>query len=189
MQFKIDLLDTAPVIWRRIQVPAEYTFWDLHVAIQDSMGWLDSHLHAFEVEDPKRGEIKIGIPDEDAAVPVVAGWKRKLSRHFKWPGDQLVYEYDFGDSWRHSVLLESIILAELTAVYPRCIDGAQKCPPEDCGGPVGFEEFLRVVGDPEDEEHESTLEWCGGHFDPSDFDPAQIEFDDPTDRLEALDEQ
>ncbi len=65
-QFKITLQDISPAIWRRIQVPENYTFWDLHVAIQDSMGWTDSHLHAFRIKNPDTGEIEeIGIPDDE----------------------------------------------------------------------------------------------------------------------------
>ena len=65
-QFKITLRGIRPPIWRRIQVPDNYTFWDLHVAIQDAMGWFDAHLHAFEVANPITGFAEeIGIPDED----------------------------------------------------------------------------------------------------------------------------
>ena len=65
-QFKIELLEISPLIWRRIQVPGDYNFWDLHVAIQDSMGWLDYHLHHFEIRGKgKRKESHIGIPDFD----------------------------------------------------------------------------------------------------------------------------
>jgi hypothetical protein len=64
-QFKITLQDISPLIWRRIRVPASYTFWDLHVAIQDAMGWTDSHLHEFRLKNPKTGRtVTIGIPDE-----------------------------------------------------------------------------------------------------------------------------
>ena len=72
-QFKITLKGTKPPIWRRILVPETYTFWDLHVAIQDAMGWDDYHLHEFTLLSPKTGrKVKIGIPsDEDADF----GWK------------------------------------------------------------------------------------------------------------------
>lgn len=146
LQFRIELLEIAPPVWRRIQVPGDYSFWDLHVAIQDAMGWTDHHLHAFELDDPKKGHCEIGIPDDEALVPVIAGWKRKLTRHFKTPGDVVIYDYDFGDDWRHAVLLEAI-------------------------------------ADPGHEEHDSYLEWCGGTFDPEEFDPAAVKFDDPDERL------
>jgi hypothetical protein len=186
LQFKVELLEISPPIWRRIQVPGDYTFWDLHVAIQDSMGWTDTHLHAFEIDDPKKGPAEIGIPDPDGETNVIPGWKRKLSKHFTAPGDQLAYEYDFGDSWRHSVLLELVSLVEPGVTYPCCSGGERKCPPEDCGGPPGFEAFLEAISDPGSEEHEGFLEWCGGSYDPTDFDPRAVEFDDPKERLESL---
>jgi hypothetical protein len=37
-QFLVVLTGTDPLIWRRIQVPLDHSFWDLHVAIQDAMG-------------------------------------------------------------------------------------------------------------------------------------------------------
>ena len=68
-QFKITLKGIKPPIWRRIQVPENYTFWDLHVAIQDSMGWEDYHLHEFEILDPSKGlKVNIGIPPGELGV-------------------------------------------------------------------------------------------------------------------------
>ncbi len=84
-QFKITLKEVKPPIWRRIQVPEAYTFYDLHVAIQDAMGWSDSHLHQFEMKDPSSGEeVEIGIPDEDFAdaSETLPGWKHKIADYF-----------------------------------------------------------------------------------------------------------
>ena len=61
-QIRIELLGVEPPIWRRIEVPEHYSFWDLHVAIQDAMGWQDSHVHHFRLIG---SELVIGIPDED----------------------------------------------------------------------------------------------------------------------------
>ena len=76
-QFKISLYEIEPLIWRRIQVPANYNFWDLHVAIQDAMGWLDYHLHAFRIRQKhKKKSIEIGIPVDDwDGDPVIPGWE------------------------------------------------------------------------------------------------------------------
>ena len=185
-QFKIELLDISPPIWRRIQVPEGYTFWDLHVAIQDSMGWTDSHLHAFRIYGPGNDIVEIGLPDPYSERDVTPDWELKLSKHFRAPGDRMEYEYDFGDSWRHSVVLEEVSPAEPGAKYPRCIEGERNCPPEDVGGPPGFEGFLEAIADPGHEEHEDLLEWCGGSFDPDDFNSDEVEFDDPGERLKLI---
>ena len=59
-RFHIKLEGIAPPVWRRIRVPSNYTFWDLHVAIQDAMGWLDYHLHLFQVRNPETGDLEHG---------------------------------------------------------------------------------------------------------------------------------
>jgi hypothetical protein len=90
-QFKVTLKDIAPPIWRRLQVPERYTFWDLHVAIQDAMGWLDCHLHAFHVPSPSSGAVdEIGIPDDDHFendAVCLPGWSVPISTYFSKPGD------------------------------------------------------------------------------------------------------
>lgn len=98
LQFKITLLESKPQIWRRIQIPEQYSFWDLHVAIQEAMGWTDSHLHAFEVMDFTTGEPQqIGIPDEGGWNNILPGWDFRISDYFCKQGDATIYEYDFGD--------------------------------------------------------------------------------------------
>lgn len=105
LQFRFELIEIEPLIWRRVQVPSKYNFWDLHVAIQDSMGWLDYHLHAFRVRMPhKRKVIEIGIPTEDYDdIPVLPGWEIPVIDYFTEPGKSAPYEYDFGDGWSHNI--------------------------------------------------------------------------------------
>jgi hypothetical protein len=81
-QFKITLRDIEPKIWRIIQVPETYTFWDLNVAIQNAMGWAGGHLHSFTIKDPKTGEeAEIGTPDEEFEdVEVLPEWKQKINK-------------------------------------------------------------------------------------------------------------
>ena len=186
-QFKITLKGTKPPIWRRIQVPETYTFWDLHVAIQDAMGWDDYHLHEFTLLSPKTGrKVKIGIPsDEDADFgwEVLAEWNQKIAHYFSLDNSKADYVYDFGDGWEHSIKLEKILPRETGVAYPRCIGGKRACPPEDCGGIGGYAEFLEAIGDPANELHEDMLDWVGGSFDPDDFDPNDVEFEDPDSRF------
>jgi hypothetical protein len=97
-------------------------------------------------------------------------------------GVTLPYEYDFGDGWKHSVTLEAIVARQDGRKYPVCVAGARACPPEDCGGPPGYDNLLAAIRDPDHEDHESVLEWLGGRFDPERFDPSRVKFDDPRKR-------
>ncbi len=182
-QFKVTLRDVEPSVWRRIEVPASYSFWDLHVAIQDAMGWLDCHLHVFQIRDVRTGgAAEIGIPDPDgfeADRAVLPGWEVPVSAYLSQPGDHAVYEYDFGDGWTHDVVLEAIGGRQTRTKYPRCSAGARACPPEDCGGPHGYARLLATLADPGDAEHADMVAWLGGPFDPEAFDPAAVRFDNP----------
>lgn len=183
-QFKISLRGIKPPIWRRIQVPESYSFWDLHVAIQDSMGWFDYHLHQFEMFSPSTGtNIKIGIPDEDGYdMDIYPGWKLKIADHFSMENKSADYTYDFGDNWEHKIQLEKILPREKNINYPVCIGGKRAAPPEDCGGVGGYENLLEIINDPDNEEYEETIEWLGGEFDPAHFDAREVHFDDPAKR-------
>lgn len=107
-QFLVVLSGTDPLVWRRLQVPERYSFWDLHVAIQDAMGWLDYHLHEFLLLDAaERSVVSIGIPTDDDPKdrPVVAGWEVRVSKFFDrrgWHFPPAMYAYDFGDDWLFS---------------------------------------------------------------------------------------
>ena len=185
-QFKIELVGITPAIWRRIQVPEAYSFWDLHVAIQDAMGWLDCHLHMFRIHRKYiPTPIEVGIPNEYAVVDdpeTHPGWEVPITDLFREVGDSSDYVYDFGDDWLHEIVLENIFPKEKGQKYPRCVDGAYACPPEDCGGVHGYYHMLDVLADPDDEEHESMLEWLGGTYDPKKFARGKVNFDNPTKR-------
>ncbi|MGQ9722201.1 MAG: plasmid pRiA4b ORF-3 family protein [Candidatus Jordarchaeum sp.] len=187
-QFKITLRDTKPPIWRRIQVPEIYTFWDLHVAIQNAMGWFDCHLHLFKIVDPKTGvNVEIGIPsDLPGDRETLPGWKQRIADYFSDENRVAYYTYDFGDNWEHIVKLEKILPADEVTGYPICIAGKRACPPEDCGGVWGYEELLEIIENPNHEEYEETLEWLGGGFDPEHFDREKVIFSDPDERRKYL---
>ena len=186
-QFLVVLSGSDPLVWRRIQVPEDYSFWDLHVAIQDAMGWLDYHLHEFRLLAPDTQEIvSIGIPSEDDLTdrPVVPGWQVPVSRFFARPlsAPPAIYAYDFGDGWEHVVVHEGMQPAERSAAYPRCVSGARRCPPEDCGGIHGYAEFLQIIANRRHPEHRSMLNWAGGAYDPDAFEPDAVVFDNPRTR-------
>ncbi|MEW6685392.1 MAG: plasmid pRiA4b ORF-3 family protein [Candidatus Edwardsbacteria bacterium] len=181
-QFKITLDGIKPPIWRRIQVPETYNFWELHVAIQDAMGWYDCHLHEFNIEHPETGEeIAIGIPDEEGwdYKKLLTDWEENIANYFSLENKRAKYTYDFGDNWEHTIELEKILVREKDKKYPVCMDGKRACPPEDVGSIPGYEEFIEIIKDPEHEQYEEMLKWVGGKFDPEHFNPKEIVFDDP----------
>jgi len=182
-RFRVELRDIAPPVWREIEVPDNYSFWDLHVAIQDAMGWLDYHLHAFLPTDCEsgNGDWEIGIPiDDDLSTgrEVFASWQVPVVEHFQSAGDRMVYLYDFGDDWTHDVVLEEIIACD-SQRRVACTGGQRACPPEDCGGPSGYQTMLEALADPGHDQYEEMKRWIGGSFDPEKFDPAMITLDDP----------
>ncbi len=170
-QIKVTLDNIAPPIWRRFQVE-DCTLADLHAVIQMSMGWYNSHLHMFTIggeqyTDPEMG----GDPDETSThSESLAHLVDQGHRTFR-------YIYDFGDSWEHTIEVEEVLPSEPKTKYPRCVEGKRACPPEDCGGPWGYQEFLAVIQNPKHEEHGDMLEWVGGTFAPEKFSAAAVNKD------------
>jgi len=154
LRFKVQLRDIRPAIWRRIEVAAGHTFWDLHVAIQDAMGWLDSHLHAFYIKARlTQGEVAIGIPSPEGFErdpDFLPGWRVRVTDYLTEAGMRARYEYDFGDDWQHDLTIEAITPRQARTKYPRCVAGAAACPPEDCGGPHGYARLLEALANPAD---------------------------------------
>jgi hypothetical protein len=168
-QMKITLRDIAPPVWRRIRVP-DCTLDELHDHIQTAMGWTNSHLHHFKV-----GEQYFGDPELMQENFEEFGYRdsttTRLSDLVPTGGRKKVrfeYEYDFGDSWWHQILVEKVEAGNAT---PECLAGERACPPDDCGGPWGYADFCDAVTDPRHERHEELTEWLGGPFDPEAFDP------------------
>jgi hypothetical protein len=142
LQLEVRLEGLRQPVWRRVLLPCTYSFWDLHVAIQDAMGWEDRHLHAFSMVVPLTQEgFEIGIPDsddpmsEESALP---GWQVPIAGFFTLISRKGGYCYDMGDSWEHSILLERILPRDESTEYPICTAGEGACPPEDCGGAPGY---------------------------------------------------
>jgi hypothetical protein len=186
LQFKIELPEILPLIWRRILIPSDYNLWDLHVAIQDSMGWLDYHLHHFEFKGKgKNKEVRIGIPDfegTDEMPEVYPGWEIPVLTYFNDLGITAKYFYDYGDSWWHTVQLEGYYFKDKKVSYPICIDGERACPPEDCGGERGYYEMIKTLSDVENEDYEEMKTWVGKNWHFDSFDKYAIQFDKPYQR-------
>lgn len=166
LRVRVTLEESDPVVWRRLVVPADIRLDRFHQAIADAMGWQDYHLHCFERGDERWGQVleDLDFGDERSAT---------LGALLRVEGDRLMYEYDFGDGWRHDVTLEAIVPSTDRS---RCLDGGGRCPPEDVGGISGYEHLRAVLADPRDPEHDDMLAWLGiedaRSFDPTAFDAA-----------------
>jgi hypothetical protein len=158
-ELRIALQGIHPPIWRLIQVPSTYALCYLHDVVQTAMGWTNSHLHQFE-----KGGQRWGVPEHDgeADVNLLDERRTKISALLKVQGDSVSYVYDFGDYWRHEVVLEKIFPLKDTAVRPLCVSGERHCPPEDVGGPPGYEQFLEAIFERRHKEYEHSVRWVGG---------------------------
>jgi hypothetical protein len=167
-QFKITLLDIKPPIWRRFQVP-DCTLVEFHEYIQAAFGWENYHLHQFDINGVQYSPPALDGDDfdmdfQDETDIFLNNVLPKSRRKARW-----IYEYDFGDGWRHEVVFEGFPPNDAKAKYPRCLEGERACPPEDCGGPWGYGDYLAAIADAENEQHEEMLEWRGS-FDSEAFD-------------------
>ena len=168
--FKIRLQEISkPPVWRRLQVPAQFTFHRMHQVIQAAFGWDDYHLYSFS-PGGYLSDYQIAIPGDILDLPTVDPRSKKLSAIFGQEGETFIYEYDFGDSWMHHMTLEK--LSPEKATRAQCVGGKGKCPPEDCGGPWGYADIKAelATGKPS----KGLRDWLGlkrgETWDPSEFD-------------------
>ena len=172
-QLKITLTGSPLPVWRRVVVRAGAPLELVHEVFQIVMGWSNTHLHVFHVDDR-------AITDADTANATPAGKKGPryedeadldLQDIISKKDDSFVYEYDMGDGWNHEVVLEQIIEQEEAGSFlAHCLSGKRACPPEDVGGIAGYANFIDALEDSEHPEHEDMLNWIGCSFDPDSFD-------------------
>jgi len=166
-QLKVTLNDSKPAIWRRVFVPDTITLHQLHTILQIVMGWTNSHLHQFIIDDELYGEPE----EEDGYSEDLKNEKRyHLNQFVRRKGFKFIYEYDFGDSWEHTIHVEAILAVEKGKQYPVCLEGKRTCPPEDIGGVTGYDDLLKIFTNPKHPEHNDMLEEFGEDFDPEFFD-------------------
>ncbi|HUO83528.1 MAG TPA: plasmid pRiA4b ORF-3 family protein, partial [Thermoanaerobaculia bacterium] len=156
VRLKVTLRGIRPPIWRRIEVRDDVTFATLHQILQFAMGWTDTHLHRFEVE----GET-IAVPDPEWDEEIIDSKRVRLRDVIDRGVRRFLYEYDFGDDWRHDVAIEKTVDPEPRPPVARVVAGRRACPPEDCGGPYGYAAMIEALSDPAHEEHESWRGWGG----------------------------
>jgi hypothetical protein len=170
-----------PPIWRRLIVPLNTTLAQLHYILQAAMGWMDSHLHQFEIGGLHYGDPDLVNQETSDNSPQAFDADPVRLRDFHFNGNDtlsFVYTYDFGDSWHHTVTLEKLVAVNPALKTAICTAGARCCPPEDVGGTDGYLEFLRILLSPEPDEIDEQRDlkrWSGGKFDPERFDVAKTD--------------
>ncbi len=159
LQLLITLREVSPLVWRKIIVPDYYSFYQLHLAIQRCFGWKDAHLFQFS-ENSIMDEVSIGMPGiEGDDMDVIDATRTGIVSIFRLPADCYTYIYDFGDNWKHEIVLEQVSPDNINRPY--CLDGAGACPPEDVGGVRGYRQMLKVFEGPDNEERQSYSQWLG----------------------------
>jgi Plasmid pRiA4b ORF-3-like protein len=169
---RVELEGVEPLVWRRVAVRAAMTLTDVHRVVQAAMGWLDCHLWHVEA-DGRRFAMRVpGEPEwneryEDAAAVTLSMLAQAGVRRFS-------YVYDMGDYWEHAVMIEKSVAPLPDVRYPQFLGGERRCPPEDCGGPDGYFEFIKNISSKNRRVRDEALRWYGGPYDPDDIGESKI---------------
>ena len=171
----VTLHGTKPPVWRRLEVPGNANLGWLHAVLQVAVGWTNSHLHQFFIDDERYSDPRSGEGMDFGDDSSRDETKAKLAELLPDVGAQFGYEYDFGDSWEHLITVEKILPPDPAwAGKALCLAGASACPPEDCGGPGGYADLIKILRNPKHEEHDTMKEWLGRPLDPKAFDVDQV---------------
>lgn len=199
LRFKITIAGIRPPAWRRIEVPGHSTFWDLHCFIEDAFDWEFNPDHLFVPlpkgrggETPWDDREVIGFTDQDPAPSVRVGWRARLSRYLRSPGDRMCYTrlaemFDFGGDWDHLVVFEGAEKRPAGIAEPVCLGGRRAAPPRDCGGLRGYYDICRALsGDHDESELLRAPDFYEEYrdYDPAYFDRRLVFFDDPKSHLD-----
>lgn len=170
----VTLGGVSPKVYRVLLVPGSFHLGQLHMLIQMSFGWNNSHLHEFVIGtkafiDTSYDEGGPGKPKCDE-TKFILGMGLNLGQKFS-------YDYDFGDNWSHDIKVLGIEETLEGFEYPMCIEGKNACPPDDCGGVHRYEELKKLLKSKDPKKRSPALRWLGGQFDPSVCDPNRLNRD------------
>ncbi|SDP65651.1 plasmid pRiA4b ORF-3 family protein [Desulforhopalus singaporensis] len=164
----ISLMFSDPLIWRKVQVPGDYSLARLHEIIQTAMGWSDSFVHQFMVgKISYEPTIKSSIPRESKRFD-----EHKYKLHTLEEGMQFMfsYLYDAGEGWEHEITLEEVVPPGKELNHPVLLAGENSCPPEEVGDVHQYNQLVSAFTDPQSKDHMTLLELSGR----PDFDPASF---------------
>lgn len=183
LQLKISLKYSNPLIWRTVQIPADYVFDQLHDVIQIAFAWEDAHLYQFTIPFGHGKQQYVMREDEFSFIDDALDAATSPIKEYIHVGDTFSYVYDMGDNWEHEILCEALLIKPARVKVPRCIDGAMNHAFEDVGGIGGYYYTLEALKDPKNPDHKEQVEWlieCFGRkilkYDMSAFDPVKIKF-------------
>jgi hypothetical protein len=158
-----------------VQVPGNARLDWLHAVLQTALGWTNSHLHQFWIDEKAYSDSRHDFAEFEGDTESFEARKFTLQQLAPNQGDTFTYEYDFGDSWEHTITIEKLLPADpASAKAGLCLDGARACPPEDCGGVWGYVELLKTHKNKKHPDHRHMKEWVGGRFDAEAFDVKKV---------------
>ena len=163
-RLSVEIDDVTPRVIRVVEVPADIRLDDLHFVLQIAIGWQNGHPFEFRVGDKLWGQ-----PDRDAGIDRTPAARCTL-QDILAAAETFNYDYVLGEDWEHTVRLLAREPARDGVPYPNLVSAEGRCPPADIGGPVGYETYLRSIGDPNSVDHEDMLD-----FDAPDFDPHKVD--------------
>lgn len=181
-KLKITIKHLEPEIWRRVKIPGGITFQALHHIIQASFDWTESHLFKFDFPD-----VVITTPFGDLEPSGLFGKNVKELDPYDTTIDEYLdkydefeYEYDFGDSWIHKIVVERKLKETRKNSIPVCVGGAMERPPEDVGGIGGYVDFIRIITDKKHPDRQEMLDWAekdtrGRIYDPEYFNKNEVD--------------
>ncbi len=143
---RLDLHDARPAVWRRLELPGDLPLSRLHEVLQAAMGWFDSHLHRFRTGQDHRSPYfvtRFDLEEGEEGEEMTLEDGVRLDQLVAKEGDDLWYEYDFGDGWDHRLVVEAVL--ETPPSTAQCTGGQMACPPEDCGGIGGYDDLAAWV--------------------------------------------
>jgi hypothetical protein len=130
-KLSIELIDVHKPVWRRVVVPDLMSLASLHLVIQQAMGWDNKHLFEFVIQG---GRLSEDTNNLDTTL---------IKEVFSQKVTTIQYIYDFGDYWQHQIYFEGVALKLAETLV---IEREGECPPEDIGGPPGYEKWCQRMG-------------------------------------------
>ena len=155
-RLKIDLLELNPPCSRTIVVPDNFSFRELAEAINAAFEWWEGHVYTFEILEDKGKILEITDYGDEMGLE---RWKSEDTRIRKYIGKPITYVYDQGDHWVHRIALECE-MKDYDRPYPTLDAFEGRSPPEDSGGPGGYDHLLEVLADPDDPDHDHLSAWA-----------------------------